>query len=147
MSEIVPASIRPKVEGNFFKKGEKWHPPACLSLDKIPIDPCLSSIYPKITQCITYPGALKLLPLCWDLERVDLGFLQPFGSPRHKPLWFSKPDVMGLLFPVQVSQVVTWTPCSLGENLQGCDIPPAHCESPHQVCVYEGGWAGRVGSD
>lgn len=144
MSEIVPASVRPRVEGN-FKKGENGtHQHVCpwIKFQQIPVSPVYTL---KLHRVSTTQVLCKLLPLCWVLERVHLGFLQPFGSPIYKPLWFSKPDFMRLFFLVQVSQVGTWTPCSLGENLQGCDIPPAHCESPYQVCV--GGGGSRVGSD
>lgn len=49
----------------------------------------------------------KLLPLCWDCKCVcawpfqekSLSFLQPLGSPGHKPHWYSKTNVIGADLP------------------------------------------------
>ena len=50
-----------------------------------------------------------------------LSSLQPFGSPRGKPHWFSKPDVLGAhLFGTGPSGCGAWcgvwTPCFLGRS-------------------------------
>lgn len=50
---------------------------------------------------------LKGLPLCFSCEvlcahlRVESLIPVALSSPIHKPCWFSKPDVWGLIFPVQ----------------------------------------------
>lgn len=62
------------------------------------------------------PVWLRCFSNCWLCARTykdcKFGFLQPFGSPRHKLCWFSKPDIMDP--SVQVPQAGAHTTFSLG---------------------------------
>lgn len=135
---MVPASVRPGRWKN--KERKKNMAPTSTSVpgerEQIPAPPTLIIVSPPhITRVL-----FKLLPLPWDSE-CNLGFLQFFDSPRHKPQWFSKLDAKGLPFPVQcrspglgLGPIPLWR----GGNL-GCDILPA--VGHHMGCQ------GRVGPD
>ena len=69
----------------------------------LPLQGSLQDLQVGVTQ-----DPFKLLLLHWDSEcvrrcacpfRADLSFLQPSCSPKHKPFWFSKPDVLGAHLP------------------------------------------------
>ena len=68
-----------------LSKISKWVWPRCLS------NYCLCAG----TQCVRF---------CVCPLRVKCHFLQPSASPDRKPWWFSKPDVLGLIFRLQDPQ-------------------------------------------
>ena len=62
---------------------------------------------------------------CFSNCYLCAGFLQPFGSPRHKPCWFSK--------PCHGAPLTGTGPSGQGSDPSlfcSCDIPPT-CESLH----------------
>lgn len=67
-------------------------------------------------------------------------FLQPSSSPRVKPCWSGKSDVMGAHPPVKSPGLksMMWGVNSLllREDLHTCNIPPA-CGLPCQGCGYQ----------
>ena len=61
-----------------------------------------------------WPRCFSNYCLCARSQKeYNLGVLQFLRSPRHKPHWFPKPDVMGLLFLVQVPQARAQILCTL----------------------------------
>ena len=74
--------------------------------------------------------------LCMPFKN-SLCFVQLSGFPIHKPHWPSKPDVWGLIFPMQDPQAresnMGSDPLPLEENLYICDNSPI-CMLPTKVC-------------
>lgn len=104
--------VSDQIVGRRIEKGEKWHLPALLSLEKVPTDLCPSSTHPKISQYITFtcnPGAFQTAA-----SELWLGKIATLVSYSCLALLDISPDsfqsLMGLLFLVY---------------LQVCDIPPA----------------------
>lgn len=98
---MVPDSVRParwkesKEVAGEVRDGRK-HPPAFLSLEKVPTDPCHSTTHFKINKvslsCVTQ--SFTNCCLCagpWNEH--NLGLLQPFGPPRCKSHWFTKSSI------------------------------------------------------
>lgn len=81
----------------------------------------------------------RLLPLCWDLEGVNIcmlpltaDFLVSYSCLALldiKTTGFQSQILWEIIFPVQVTQAgepdVGLSPHSSGEDFQGYDIPPA----------------------
>ena len=106
--------------------------------------PLLEAIQYQQVCLIQVP--FKLLPLCWDLERVyfcmhpyeqSLGFLQLSGTPEHKPHWLLSQTFWRLVFLIQDpglgSSMLVLDSMLLRDDCHSCDIPPA-CASLHQGC-------------
>lgn len=95
------------------KKVQKRCLPAFKSLKSIPTEPCPSGRCFNISQpvCFTHDlGVFQFVAFALGLGTSDSGlcvspltenlrFLQPFGSPRHKHHWFSKPGILGVHLP------------------------------------------------
>lgn len=124
---MVPAGARPariKKWGWGEGKGHQ-HPPASLTQEKVLSHQNSVSASPShMTQVI-----FQLLPLWQDSERAQPAFPKLVGSPRHKPPWFSKPEVLGTPFPRAGLPGQGSDPSFSGKDLHHCDIPPT-CESP-----------------
>ena len=104
--------VSDQIVGRRIKKGEKWHLPAFLSLEKVPIDFCPSSTHPKISQCITFTcnlGAFQTAATeLWLRKSATLISYSSLALLDISSDGFQ--SLMGLLFLVY---------------LQVCDIPPA----------------------
>lgn len=93
-------------------------PLAFLSPGEVPPDPCPFDTCSKIRQWLSllydpsaYQVAASVLVLEWmNLSMSPSSFPQPSGSPRCMSHWFSKTDVVGLIFLVQVPMLgsSTW---------------------------------------
>lgn len=113
---------------------------AFISGESVPA-PYPSSTTPKMTSEPPSgydPGALHiLLPLCLyseqvslhvNLSRTESQFSTALQLFKCRPHWSSKPNIMGLIFLVQVprgSPGGTWTPQLHRGHLHSCDISPA----------------------
>lgn len=86
------------------KEGENWRPLVLLIQEKIPTDTCPSNTHPKSRQCITFthdPGAFQTAASVLGLRKsTSLVSSQSFGSPKCKPSWFSRTDIMRATLPL-----------------------------------------------
>lgn len=88
-----------QVGGRRVKKGERMAPTSTYdsgeSSNKSPSLPKLASVSPSCaTRCFS-----NCFLCARTRKKCNLGFLQPFGTPRCRPHWFSKPDAMGAPLP------------------------------------------------
>lgn len=106
--------VSDQIRGGRLKKREKMAPTSTLSLEKVPTDPRPSRTHPKISQCITFTynsGAFQIAASVSGLRKSPI--LVSYSSlalPNVNPAGFSKSDVVGLFFLVQVSQAGAQTP-------------------------------------
>lgn len=90
------------------EKAQNWYPLVPLSLERVPTGLCLVADTTRLTcesSLHIIQMSFKLLLLTWaplqvsmcNLGRQYLHSLQPFGSPKFQPHWFSKLDIRGLI--------------------------------------------------
>lgn len=115
--------------------------------EEVTVASCLSKRLCRINKQVLL-GLLSNSSLCsgtqslWDfvhdLQEWNLCFLQLFSSPKHKSLWFSKPDILGLggcrggrwgwYLPSAVSRTrepdMGSSVSLLEDELYSCDISP-----------------------
>lgn len=115
----------------------------CLHSQGILVASCLAEKLFKISKWV-WPRCLSNYNLCagtksnevlWVLFKSGvLCFLQPSGSPEHKPHLFSKPNSLGTYLPGAGSPGGEER-CGAREDLWSCDIPPFGSCWPRDVVV------------
>lgn len=56
-------------------------------------------------KLLFFAGSHGKWELMWNFQEENPGFLQHFGAPGHQSHWFSKPDILDLVLPMQIPGV------------------------------------------
>lgn len=121
---MAPVMVRQAKLKKRVVNGSCPHP----NQEKVPKDPCPSSIHPKICQCITFTYDLGDFSHCCHCARTqeegNLDLLQPTGAPRISPAGFQSQMLWGVPLPDSDPPAQGLDPSLFRDNLCSCDNPP-----------------------